>query len=244
VRRAPQREGGGEAGQQRAGLLIGRPSRQNERAEPVRRPDAATRSPATTPAPQAPPAPSPPRRQPTGPTDNPPARPPPQPQRLPAADHRARNSPEPSASSTAAPSRPTVITDALLCTRPTRPPEPPVRQPTMARSSSATGGVNKGHAARPRWLAAGVMLSEINRDRESADGEVCEARGPVRRPAFRSRPRDGVRKMTAKALGASAPGSNTWWLGSGACHFPCVEHLSAVISAGNPGSYRSAVRVR
>jgi hypothetical protein len=44
--------------------------------------------------------------------------------RQPTTGHR--NNPEPSASSTAAPSRPTVITAALLCTRPTRPPEPPV----------------------------------------------------------------------------------------------------------------------
>ena len=50
--------------------------------------------------------------------------------------------------------------------------------------------------------------------------------------------------MTANALGASALGSNTWWLGSGACHFPCGEHLNAVISARNPGSSSSAVRVR
>jgi hypothetical protein len=123
-------------------------------------------------------------------------------------------------------------------------PEPPVASAHDGAIVLSHRGVNKGHAALPRWLAAGVMLSEINRDRESADGEVFQARGPVGRPASRSRPRAGVREMIAKALGASALGSNTWWLGSGACHLPCGEHLSAAISAGNPVSSRSAFRVR
>ena len=79
-------------------------------------------------------------------------------------------------------------------------------------------GTVQGHVARPGWWAAGSYSAE-RRSTEAEESLLMDgsagARRPVGRPAFRSHRRDGVRLMTANALGASRLGRSTWWLGAG-----------------------------
>src|SRR5664279_5717015 len=105
----------------------------------------------------------------------------------------------------------------------------------MSRASASREGARRltfgrfrdtvqGHVARPRWWAAGSYWAE-RRSTEAEESLLMDgsagARGPVGRPALRSRRRDGVRLLTANALGASKVGWSTRWLGSGVCPFPC-----------------------